>query len=239
MKRGIQCNETIRYPKKNWNRISYEFACGIDGIPETYTLKLGERDPVTGEILDDPEFFAAYHRLRNNEVKQNQIEAGCTLKSKDRQERAEMRKRLEADFERKHGFPTEKEALEEMLDHAWPMPQIHHIEQTFNEEEQCWDTSIDCADPGAEAAFPGDEPDDVIAMREIYEGLSDRQKAVYRMMLEKTDAGAEQQEWMDLAKRWSVSHTQIRRDREKIIQIIIRKSETTFRFSYDRREKEN
>lgn len=236
MKKGIQCNETERYPKDKWNEITFEFACELDGIPETYTLKLGSRDPITGEILDDPALFAAYHRFRNNQVKQNQIEAGITLPTKGLEERRELKNKLAEEYEQKHGCPPEEDELQKMVDHYWPMPDILHFDQSFNEEEQNWEYNLDCADPDAEAAFPGSESDDAAALHEIYGKLSERHQAVYRRQKEVVDAGAEQPQWQELGRKYKVSHTQIKRDRENNVRIIKKYSETTYRFSYDQRK---
>jgi len=198
MKSGIQCNETERYPKEKWNEITFEFACELDGIPETYTLKLGSRDPITGEILDDPELFTMYHRFRNNQVKQNQIEAGITLPTKEQEERRELKNKLAEEYKQKHGCPPDEDELRKMVDHYWPMPDILYSDHAFNNKEKNWETNRAWADPDAEAAFPGSESDDAAALQEIYDKLNERQQAVYRQQKEVIDAGAEKPQWQKL-----------------------------------------
>ena len=236
MKRGIQCNDTLKAEGKQREYIRYEYACKVDEIGETVIVSLGDTDPVTGKVLDNPEFFEKYHRLRDFEIKKNLEAIGRALPNGEEKERKALGEELAARFKEQHGYPPDRKTKKEMLDAAWPKPVVLHLGSDDYEENEKAERSLDCADPAAEAAFPGNESDDTIGMRNIFERLNDRQKAVYEAMLANVDSKSKQVKWSDLAKHWDVSCSQILRDKYKIIEKIRKYSEKEFRFSYDRRK---
>ena len=79
-----------------------------------------------------------------------------------------------------------------------------------------------------------EESEDTEALREFARSLSGRLADVYQMLLIKTDAGADQPCWYELADKWGVSAAQITKDQKKIIRMIREYSGTERRFSYDR-----
>ena len=72
-----------------------------------------------------------------------------------------------------------------------------------------------------------------LALREFAQCLSGRLLDVYRMMLERVDAGSEQPLLVSLAAKWNISPAQITRDQEKIRNMIRDYSLCVHRFTYD------
>ena len=68
MKKGIPCNVYFHTVKREKNRIVYRFVSGDGEVPSAYTVRLGDTDPLTGEVLSDPELFLDYNRMVDHEV---------------------------------------------------------------------------------------------------------------------------------------------------------------------------
>lgn len=235
MKRGIQCNETQKYTREKWTTIKFEFVTSMDPIPETIKCKLGDTDPATGKPMNDYSIFEDYHKMRNREINHNRSNTRPELTDREKAERETLRKRLIQEFIHDHGYAPNKDDIRYMMEEKWPTPGVMYIDALTIEDDPLADRCTDFADPESEAAFPSNESDDTAALRDFASKLSGRKRAVYELMLEKTDAGAEQPEWQELAKRWNVSHTQVARDRQYIIEVIRKYSQNEFRFSYDKR----
>ena len=231
MKNYIQCNDTVKASGNERKCIPYEFACRIEEIAETTVIRLGSIDPMTGKPLDDPAFFEKYHKIRDFEVKKNLEAIGRALPKKDETKRKALGKKLAAQFRQEHGREPDECELTEMLDRAWPKPSVLHFDSDYFAE----DKNADLADLMTGKDFPGSESDDTAMMRELYELLTPRQKAVYQMMLSKANNERDQSRWSKLAGEWHVCHKQILRDRINIVRKIKEYSATVHRFSYDKR----
>ena len=72
MKNGIPCNETRFTNGKDRNRIVYQFVADDGVTPSTCTIRIGDKDPLTGEPITDMDFFLReYYRLEDSQVHRN------------------------------------------------------------------------------------------------------------------------------------------------------------------------
>lgn len=75
--------------------------------------------------------------------------------------------------------------------------------------------SVPACDPFAE-----DEPDEIRCLREVSSSLTGRLADVYEALIVKYAGGREKIPFTSLAEKWSVSVTQIGKDRDKIFRMI-------------------
>ncbi len=68
MKNGIPCNDYYHTLKAKKNRIEFRFVSGDGNTPSACTVKIGDRDPLTGEAITDLDFFTEYYRLVDHQI---------------------------------------------------------------------------------------------------------------------------------------------------------------------------
>ncbi len=68
MKNGIPCNDYYRTVKAKKNRIEFRFVSDDGNTPSTCTVKIGDKDPLTGETITDLDFFTEYYRLVDHQI---------------------------------------------------------------------------------------------------------------------------------------------------------------------------
>ena len=68
MKNGIPCNEYRFTSKAMKNQIVFRFVTNDSITPSSYTVKIGDIDPMTGKPITDPEIFMEYYRLADHQI---------------------------------------------------------------------------------------------------------------------------------------------------------------------------
>lgn len=68
MKNGIPCNDYYHTLKAKKNRIEFRFVSDDGNTPSACTVKIGDRDPLTGEPVTDLDFFTEYYRLADHQI---------------------------------------------------------------------------------------------------------------------------------------------------------------------------
>jgi len=233
MRNCIRCNDLRKTCIADQNTIVYNFVNADSNTPVHVRVSLGDMDPVTGKPIEDIRFFRDYHTYSNRQAAHNDKNIRVELTRKEKEERKELKKRIAEEFEEAYGYAPSKETLKYLLEEKWPLPYVMHI--VDEKEDDFSDSDLDFSDRMADAEFPGNESDDTLALREFAQCLSGRLLDVYRMMLERVDAGSEQPLLVSLAAKWNTSPVQITRDQEKIRNMIRDYSLRVHRFTYDRR----
>ncbi len=68
MKNGIPCNDYYHTLKAKKSKIEFRFVSDDGNTPSTCTVKIGDRDPLTGETITDLDFFTEYYRLVDHQI---------------------------------------------------------------------------------------------------------------------------------------------------------------------------
>ena len=212
--KGIPCNETRFTNGKNRDRISFRFVTEDRITPSSCTVRIGDTDPMTGEVITDMGFFREYYKLADYQVRRNlqAVRPPCT---EDRKAwREEETQRYIREFEQDYGYTPSKDDIR------------YHLEQLETDYNPIWiddlefnEDTVFLAVP-AEDPFGTDLPEAICALREIEASLSPRLKDVYQAMLQLAGGGAERTTYADLTDRWGVSYPQIIKDRQKILKMI-------------------
>ena len=71
---GIPCNEYYHTVKTRKDRIEFRFVNTDRNTPTKCTVRLGDTDPMTGEIITDVGFFQEYHILADHQIYVNSKE---------------------------------------------------------------------------------------------------------------------------------------------------------------------
>ena len=224
------CNEYRKTGLARQNTIEFRFVAP----PSSIRISLGDVDPMTGNSLEDAGLFRLYYVLQNSQAYYNNKARKAPFSQKEKGERAVLRQEIAETFIRDHGYAPGGETLFFLLEERWPTPYTVSFEAMTADDMAVFEKDPRFADPTADKAFPGQESDDTEALREFAKSLSGRLLDVYETMLAKVDAGAEQPEWIELARKWGVCPGQITKDQKKIVGMIREYSGRVRRFSYDR-----
>ena len=66
--KGIPCNEYYHTVKARKDRIEFRFVNTDRNTPSECTIRLGDTDPMTGEVITNVGFFREYHRLADHQI---------------------------------------------------------------------------------------------------------------------------------------------------------------------------
>ena len=72
--KGIACNEYIHTVKATKDRIEFKFVNKDQITPSRVSIGLGDKDPMTGEIITDMTFFTEYYKLADHQIYVNRKE---------------------------------------------------------------------------------------------------------------------------------------------------------------------
>ena len=72
--RIIPCNEYWHTVKSRKDRIEFRFVNTDRNTPSECTVRLGDTDPMTGEVITDIGFFREYHKLADHQIYVNSKE---------------------------------------------------------------------------------------------------------------------------------------------------------------------
>ena len=71
---GNPCNEYIHTAKANKDQIVFRFVNNDRITPAECTVRLGDIDPMTGEVITDVGFFTEYYKLADHQIYKNRKE---------------------------------------------------------------------------------------------------------------------------------------------------------------------
>ena len=95
---GNPCNEYIHTLKANRDQIVFRFVNNDRTTPAECTVRLGDIDPMTGEIITDVGFFTEYYKLADHQIYKNRKETNnrrsldCLLEEDENDSYMESRK---------------------------------------------------------------------------------------------------------------------------------------------------
>lgn len=218
---GIPCNETRFTPKARRDSITYEFVSDDGVTPNRVTLRVGDVDPISGEVITKF-ILNQYYKVVDSEVHKtlDSMRRGYTDYEKAR--RKEASRAWAAEFREDHGYEPSRDNVRYHLEQNEDNRYNVYYDALVNEDGE---SITDCisdygrcdADP-----FGADLPDDLYALKEVAESLTGRRKAVFEAMIVKASGAGAKISNVKLAKAWGVGETQIRKD-QKMIRKMIKK----------------
>lgn len=224
MKKGIHCNNTRRTNKKDQNRIVFEFVSDDNITASSCTVRIGDKDPMTGETITNMEFYLKeYYKLDEHQVRKNVESIRTPFTGEQREEREQLKQKYIQEFIQDHGYLPSKDDIRYYLEQKMPENYHQYYEASRREDgepvnEFGEEFLYKDSDP-----FECDLPDCIEALRETISALPDRLRDVYAAMLQRAAGGAGRITFTDIAKRYNVSPNQIKKDRQKIEKIIVEK----------------
>ena len=224
MKKNIPCNNTRRTNKKDQNRIVFEFVTEDNITASSCTVRIGDKDPMTGETITNMEFYLKeYYKLDEHQVRKNVENIRAPYPEKLKEERERLKQKYIREFKQDHGYLPSKDDIRFYLEQKMPENYQMSYDAVRHEDGE---PVYECGEEFLykdEDPFECDLPDCIEALRETISVLPDRLKDVYAAMLQRTAGGAGRITFTDIAKRYNVSPNQIKKDRQKIEKIIVEK----------------
>ncbi len=221
MKNSTCCNKTHRTDKRHQNRIVFEFVTEDGNTPSRSTIRLGDKDPLTGEVITNMAFYLQeYYKVEEHQIYVNIKNCRAPFTKAQREEREKIKKRFIREFIRDYGYLPSRETILYHLNQKIPVNYLQYIDRIISEDDET------AAEFGKEFMYTAPDPfgcnqtDDIVLLREIVSALPDRLQAVYEAMLQRAAGGAGRITFTEIAKSYGVSNNQIKKDREKIERII-------------------
>ena len=218
--KGIPCNETHFTYSDNRKQISFRFVSDDGVTPSSYTIRIGDTDPMTGEPITEMEFFQEYHRHADNEVYRNlkAIRPPYTQKQKEWREAEKLA--FIRGFEQEYGYTPSADDIRYHMEEIEPERFHLYLDEILQQKGGSIDEYGKEFEIQAEDPFSTDLPDDLYALRELADSLTGRLRAVYDAMLQRAAGGADRMTLTDVQHEWGVSYNQIMKDTKKIEKMI-------------------
>lgn len=218
--KGIPCNETRHTIKAEKDKIRFRFVSDDGNTPSTFTVGIGDTDPLTGKAITDMTFFTEYYRMADHDIYSYWKDHRPYLTPAEKKQREEKKQSLIADFEKQYGYCPSESDIHWLTDDFMPERFTVSIERFRDEEgtpenDRISGLGIPCKDP-----FEEDIPDEILRLRELAANLTGRLADVYEYLLMKHAGGKEKTTMKNIAKKWDVSTSQINKDKDRIIQMI-------------------
>ena len=214
--KNYYCTELRK--NRNPDTIQWEYVGGSDGVPTKARISIGDTDPLTGEPITDITWFREYNRMANTQVEQNlrymhpETEKVEIAAKKRMQEKKEIRENFSAEY----GYEPDQSTVTMLYYERHPEKMLISTDYVIQDDEEGDSTDLSSFIGKAPEMEP--ESDAVDKMREYAEGLNPRQKDIYRAMLLKYQGGGIWIRDKELAEKWGVSVTVIRKEKNRIME---------------------
>ena len=206
---GTPCNESYFTNGKDRDQITFRFVTDDGNTPTTCTIRVGDVDPMTGEIITDLEIFKEYYKECDKQVHQTIKEMRPPYTREQKAWRDAEKEKFIREFREDHGYNPSKDDI------LWHMEQIekerYHLpidalvtDEDDNGTEKKRLFAVPATDP-----FGTDLPDEIQALRELAESLTPCERAVLQSMVEQAGGGSGRTTFADLAKTGDLSYRQI------------------------------
>lgn len=211
-------------PKKDWGTIQFDFVSDDGLTPSSVTIRAGDVDPLTGEVVDLI-LLRKYHGYVNREVRTNLGQIRLEKTRKELQKTRELKAALADQFEKDHGYRPNRDNLQLELEKVEGSPYFAVPYDALRNEDgesgiESWAPfSCDFDDP-----FEDDLPVEMRALREVGLSLTGRLRDVFDVLLGKTDDNGNKVKLKDLADKWSVSSAMITKDKALIFDLVRKKA---------------
>jgi len=219
--RGIPANQTRYTDRRKRERLVFEFVSDDGNTPSACTVRVGDKDPLTGETITDMDFFIReYYREEDRQVYRNLENSRRPYTGEQKARREQMKREFIRDFEAAHGYRPSRDDIRYHLEQK--EPERYHLcpDRITNSEGEPADEFAGELIRNDEDPFGCDLPEDLYALREIAENLPDRLKPVYEAMLQRAAGGADRITLSEVAQKKGVSYNQVMKDTRAIIRII-------------------
>ena len=206
---GTPCNESYFTNGKDRDQITFRFVTDDGNTPTTCTIRVGDVDPMTGEIITDLEIFKEYYKECDKQVHQTIKEMRPPYTREQKAWRDAEKEKFIREFREDHGYNPSKDDI------LWHMEQIekerYHLpidalvtDEDDNGTEKKRLFAVPATDP-----FGTDLPDEIQALRELAESLTPCERAVLQSMVEQAGGGSGRTTFADLTKTGDLSYRQI------------------------------
>lgn len=224
MKKVIRCNDLQVVPKKDWDTIQFDFVSDDGLTPSSVTIRVGDVDPLTGEVVDLT-LLSKYHKYVNREVRSNLGQIRLEKTKKELQKTRELKAALADQFEKDHGYRPNRDNLQLELEKVEGSPYFAVPYDALRNEDG--ESGIESWAPFScpfEDPFEDDLPVEMRALREVGLSLTGRLRDVFDVLLGKTDDNGNKVKLKDLADKWSVSSAMITKDKALIFDLVRKKA---------------
>ena len=219
--KGIPANQTHYTDLKKRDRLVFEFVSDDGNTPSACTIHVGDKDPLTGEVITDMDFFIReYYKEEDHQIYRNLENSRKPYTKEQKAQREKMKQKFIREFEEEYGYRPSKDDILYHLEQKESERFNQYLDQIRNDEGEPADEFASEFIRNDEDPFGCDLPDDLYALREIVENLPDRLKPVYEAMLQRAADGADRITLTDVAHDKGVSYNQIMKDTKAIIKII-------------------
>ena len=219
--KGIHANQTHYTEHKKRDRLVYEFVSDDDNTPSACTIHIGDKDPLTGEVITDMDFFIReYYKEEDHQVYRNLENIRRPYTKEQKAQREKKKHKIIREFEQEHGYRPSKDDILYLLEQKEPERFTQYLDQVTNAAGEPAEEFADEFIWNDEDPFGCDLPDDLYALREIVENLPERLKPVYEAMLQRAADGADRITLTEVSHNKGVSYNQIMKDKKTIIKII-------------------
>ncbi len=217
---GIPANETHYTPKAERDHLTFQFVTDDGNTASSFTVKIGDIDPVTGEKITNLDFFHTYYRHIDSEIYTNLKNMRPEYTDDQKAWRREEARRYAARFREEHGYaPTRDNILWHLEQKEKQRYNLYYDSLTGEDGDSLTDCMPDFGRRD-ENPFDTDLPEDVFKLKELAGTLTDRQQDVLEAMLTNIAGGKTKITNTALANRWGVCEKMIRKEQAAIIKKI-------------------
>ena len=224
MKKGIRCNETRFTNGEDRDRIRFEFLSDDGLTPSSCTVRLGDVDPVSGEVITNVTFFREYYRLVDHQVHKNLQAERPDYTPQHKAWREREKAAFTEAFTKRWGYAPSKDDvlyhLEQLEEERWNQSLSTFVSQETGESTLDWHTEFSVL-----SEMDKDLPLQLQALREVAASLTGRRAEVYEAMIQRAGGGKERILFSDIARKWGVAPKQITKDQERIMELVRRRAE--------------
>ena len=217
---GNPANETHVTPKAERDRLTFQFVTDDNNTASSFTVRIGDTDPVTGEKITNLDFFHEFYKHIDSEIYSNLKTMRPDYTGSQKAWRREEARKYSEEFREEHGYAPTRDDIRWHLEQQEKRRYNLYYDSLTGEDG---DSLTDCmADFGARDACPfgTDLPDDVYRLRELADTFTDRQRDVFEAMLTNISGGKTKITNTALARRWGVCEKMIRKEQAAIIGMI-------------------
>ena len=223
MKKGIRCNETRFTNGGDRDRIRYEFLSDDGVTPSSCTVRLGDVDPISGQLVTDLTFFREYYRLVDHQVHKNLQAERPDYNPKRKAWREKEKAAFVESFTKHWGYAPSRDDvryhLEQLEEERYKKSLDAFVSQDTGESTLDWHLEFSVsAEPDMDVS------PELQALWEVASSLTGRKAEVYEAMIQRAAGGKERVRFSDIARKWGVAPKQITKDQERIMELVQRKA---------------
>ena len=219
-KNGYECIETRRIKWKDQTSIRFYFLEGGADIPSSTTVKVGDIDTLTGEVITK-EWIETYLKFADDQVRTNLRYEQPQFTDREQAVRRKKKEAFKNEFLERWGYlPSEDDVADYMKEKVDGERMNLHIEALVDENGENIGPNM-LRQLRITPVCPEDIPTDIQALRDVAATLTDREAEVYDVMADWAAGSGERLRFKDLAQEWGVSPARVNALHKKVKEKII------------------